>query len=549
MNQLSLPIDQESLIKSKFSESGIIIRSIDRRDYPGETIFVVQVEETDFDSAANLGNRIDKDLDELGIKGFVAVRKAESTLVSPTTRLKRGVAEPLVNKLTNLLTARSRTSEVQPSLSYIPDAANNLQLTIAPRHHLIFGRRGAGKTALMVESKRVIDKQGHQSIWINLQTLRHASAQRAYVIVCMRICELVQAYYNQKEKAPEVLVTATTLYRELEKLSFADELEGKAERIIPLIQRLIRRFLDSIGTRLYIFIDEVHYLPIAEQPRLLDMIHGSVRECDAWLKIAGIKHLSRWYLAYPPLGLQTGHDADIIDLDITLEDPLRAKNFLEQVVKSYVNHAGISSLASIFSNESLDRLLIASGAVPRDYLVLGAQSISQAQQREKSRLVGVQDVNKAAGNAAKYKKNELEDDAASLEGTPQKILSALDRVRGFCIDEKSFTFFRIDFRDKESHPTEYNLVQELLDMRLVHIIDSSLSDEREPGRRSEVYMLDLSQFSGHRLKRRLKVLDFESGHLVIKETGTATPAKIANTPKERVGLLRRGPLFELKSLS
>jgi hypothetical protein len=62
-------------------------------------------------------------------------------------------------------------------------------------------------------------------------------------------------------------------------------------------------------------------------------------------------------------------------------------------------------------------------------------------------------------------------------------------------------------------------------------------------------MVDLSQFSGQRLKKRLKVLDFEGGHIVLKETGTNTPSKVGSTPKQRLGLLRRGPLFELKQLS
>jgi hypothetical protein len=63
-----------------------------------------------------------------------------------------------------------------------------------------------------------------------------------------------------------------------------------------------------------------------------------------------------------------------------------------------------------------------------------------------------------------------------------------------------------------------------------------------------VYTLDLSQFSGQRLKRRLKVLDFISGHIVLKETGTTKAVRAGDTPKQRLGILRRGPLLELKGL-
>lgn len=42
---------------------------------------------------------------------------------------------------------------------------------------------------------------------------------------------------------------------------------------------------------------------------------------------------------------------------------------------------------------------------------------------------------------------------------------------------------------------------------------------------------------------------FRGGHIALRETGTASDIRIAQNPKQRLGILRRGPLFELKSLS
>jgi hypothetical protein len=546
MTQSAL-MDAEDLIKRAFSEAGLYPRSIDRKDYPGETIFVIYVDENDFSAAAELGNTIDTQIEDLGISGFVTVRKAESTSTGTGPRLRLGLSDPRVDKLINLIAARSRASEVQPSLSYIPDAAGNIPAVVAPMHHLIFGRRGAGKTALMVEAKRVVDQDGHLSLWLNLQTLRQEPAEKAYIMISQRICDCIEGFYSQNGRAPQVLVKATVLRRRLDRSDTLD----KAVHFIPEMQALIRRFLESEGKRLYLFLDELHYLPLTEQPRLLGMIHGSFYDCDAWLKVAGIRHLSRWFEPDKSKlrGLQLGHDADYIDLDTTLENPAKAKAFLEELLGSYTKHIGVSSLVTVFSPESLDRLVIASGAVPRDYLALSGKAIGQARRREKARVVGVQDVNRAAGDAAQIKMTELEDDAASAEGTTPTILTGLNRVRRFCIDEKSYTFFRIDFQDKETRQTEYSVVQDLTDMRLIHLVDPSLSDKEKAGRQSEVYMLDLGQISGQRLKRRLKVLDFESGHLVLKETGKkGAPAKVAATAKQRQEILRRGPLLDLVSI-
>ena len=161
MIQLQRPMDTETIIQNGFSEAGIEIQSIERKDYPEESIFVVYVTEDDFDKAAIVGNSLDPELAQKGFNGFVVVRKAEREGKSRLTRLKDGVKDPKATELANLLTARSRTSEVQPSLSYVADTAQNLLTAITPRHHLIFGRRGTGKTALMVEAKQRVKSEGY----------------------------------------------------------------------------------------------------------------------------------------------------------------------------------------------------------------------------------------------------------------------------------------------------------------------------------------------------------------------------------------------------
>lgn len=497
-----------------------------------------------------LGNRVDHELAERRFPGFVAVRVAGSDDSGAAGEVEQGVNDPRGSQLINLLIARSRTSEAQPSLSYIPDAANNITTAVAQRHHLVFGRRGAGKTALLVEAKRRVEAEGHSSVWLNIQTYRNESVPRAFVAMARMVCDRVEAALQGQSPVPHVLVSALALRDKLNLLlAKEDATLVEAQRSLPQVQTVIRQFLEFTKTRLYIFLDDFHYFPRERQAELLDLLHGAIRDCNSWLKVAAIQHLTRWFRPSPPLGLQTGHDADVIDLDLTLQEPSQAKAFLERMLRSYALHVGVPSPTRLFSQGSLDRLVLASGAVPRDYLVLCANAIREAQRRENARLVGVQDVNKTAGQAARVKITELEDDAASIAGRSQQILRAVDIVRRFCLDEKHCTYFRVDFRDKEHLSAEYALLQEVMDLRLLHLISASLSDEHQAGRRAEVFMLDLSQFSGERLKKNLRVLDFVGGHIVVKETGTTRPVRIGDKPKKLQGLLRRGPLFALNFLT
>ena len=548
MIQLQLPIDTETIIQNRFSAAGIEIQSIERKDYPEESIFVVGITEGDFDRAAAVGNSLDPELAEKGFNGFVVVHKVEREVKSVVTRVKAGVQDSKATKLAQLLIARSRTSEAQPSLDYVPDAAQNILTAITPRHHLIFGRRGTGKTALMLEAKRRVESKGYLTSWINIHTHSRESAERIFVWICLDVCEQMQIFYSQKESIPRSLTLISKLRDNTDNLLAKQEIsDDEVGRLVPYMQKIIRRFADTSATQFYIFLDDLHYLPSAEQPKLLDLVHSAVRDSDAWLKVAGIRHLTRWFQAKPPLGLQTGHDADHIDLDVTLEKPSQAKTFLEEVFLSYAQYVKISSLSSILSSKALDRLVLASGAVPRDYLTLSANAINQARTREKARVVGVQDVGKSASQIAEVKISELEEDGASTEGMSNRI-KGLDQILRFC-KEKNCTFFRIDFRDRDDHSEEYRIIRELMDGRLIHLVRASLSDIREQGRKYEVYMLDLSQFSAERFKLRIKTLDFQKGSIVFRETGTTMEPKKGNTSKGLSNILRRGPLFELQQLS
>ncbi len=543
-------IDAEHLVTEAFAGRRIRLEQIDVRNYPEESIIIVRVAAEDFPRAIELANDLDRQLAAQGFAGFVTVKAAEQA-TSPTgaTRV-RAISDPRLVEFVHLLTARSRTSEIQPSLAYVPDAQNNLATVTAPRHHLVFGRRGAGKTALLVEAKRRVEEQGHLCLWLNIQTYRRESADRAFLLVCEKLVEIFQADQRVRPQISRFVAQVSALDEDVKRMLAAATPDiTTVARLVPRLNSTLRKFLEYSGKRLYLFLDDFHYLERDEQAHMLDMVHGTVRDCDAWMKVAAIQHLARWFDSEKQLGLQTGHDSAYIDLDVTLQDPQSAKAFLESVLLSYATHCGIASVTHVVSPDALDRLVLASGAVPRDYLTLCGSSTQVAQQREKAQRVGVQDVNKAAGDAKQKKLDELEDDAASAREQSRRVLDALQRVRAFCVDEKNWSCFRIDFRDKEKCSKEYKLLEALMDLRLIHLIDPSLSDEHHAGHRAEVYMLDLSQYAGQRFKRKLRVLDYQGGHFVLKSTGTNRPSLVGNTPNKRLSLLRRAPLFALPILS
>jgi hypothetical protein len=449
-----------------------------------------------------------------------------------------------------LMNARARTSETQPSLRYVADVAETLKLAVAPRHHLIFGRRGVGKTALLLEAKRTLEKEGALSLWVNMHPLRDLSKDDAFLTIALRICDLgFGALRGAGTESATKLLSAVRASLE-NALTEGEENRPRVSTFVPKLQQAIARLCVTNNQPLYVFLDDIHYMNVNEVPGLLDLLHGISRDNPMWLKIAGIRHQTRWFIPNPPIGLQTGHDASIINLDITLEQPSRAKTFLQDILQGYVEESDTAPSRNFLSGAALDRLVLASGGVPRDFLTLCVAALQIARQRTNARTIGVQDVNHAAGAAAQTKLQELEDDAAAARGRSQDLVSALTVVRDFLLIQRQITFLSVDFLDKENKPTEYGLMQALMDLRMLHLINSGLSDAHHAGHRSEVYLLDLSQYSGARLKRNLRVLDFVRDHLVLKTTREGEDiSRVGDTPRKLVELLRRGPAFELSLLS
>ncbi|MCH8828622.1 MAG: ATP-binding protein [Planctomycetes bacterium] len=189
---------------------------------------------------------------------------------------------------------------MQPSLEYVPDVQNTVDTVTTARHHLVFGRRGAGKTALLVEARKRLKTGGDLSMWMNLHTLRRESADRVFLHVTQRLCDVAQAC----ELPSKLLAEVQSIYESSEKqLSALEPDATKVARSIPILHGMLGRFLRVAGNRLFIFLDDFHYLARENQPGLLDMIHGAVRDCDAWIKVAAIKHLTRWFDPASKIGL------------------------------------------------------------------------------------------------------------------------------------------------------------------------------------------------------------------------------------------------------
>lgn len=256
----------------------------------------------------------------------------------------------------------------------------------------------------------------------------------------------------------------------------------------------------------YLFLDDLYHIKRTDQARLVDYFHRIAKDHRLWLKLGTIRHRTRWYVhGDPPIGMKLGDDADEIDLDLTLEKYSLTKEFLVRVLSSFAASLSIAPISRFLTTGAVDRLVLASGGVARDFLSIFRRAVDVAREREgghRGERVGAEDVNVAAGEYDSSKREEFKrdtlDDTLPLEEEFRKL-------QEFCLAKNNTNCFLLD---KEEQGAETKLIRELVDLKLVHLVRSRVTVSGRRGHMYEGYMLDLSQYAGSRRRRKLRMIEF-----------------------------------------
>ena len=496
------------------------------------------------------------------------------------------VFEKTIDELATLVEEGARATKKATS-RFIEPAQGTLRRAESRRHHIVFGRRGSGKSSLLYKSAENLSEKNHPVAYVDLEPfkghhypdilisvllasfekfngwlctadiqenryrlwytffLKKEKAQKTILISKIEECieelikqlylsddsSLIEKYFNTKSEKDRASLKGksglknpvsdssieTDIAKAVESSSGREIQEEFKRSKIDYLHRKIIDFQNIFsnlskltGFDSYLFLDDLYHIRKVDQPNLLDYFHRIAKGNDLWLKIGTIKNRSTWYLHSPqPIGLKLGDDADDINLDLTLEKFSVSKAFLKSVTESYIKTAQAPSLMDFVAEGGLDRLVIASGGVTRDFLGIFRRSIDETRERltknknhPRGEKIGAEDVNVAAGaygetKMEEFKRDTLEDQLSLDE--------AFNKIRVFCIDKTKSNIFLLDQDLKGIAP---ELVQELIDLRLVHHIKSRVTVSSHPGKIYRALLLDVSQYTGERKRRDLEMIDF-----------------------------------------
>jgi hypothetical protein len=280
-------------------------------------------------------------------------------------------------------------------------------------------------------------------------------------------------------------------------------------RHIITYQGIFRDMAELSQGPAYLFLDDLYYIRRSDQSDLIDYFHRIVKGSNVWLKVGTIRHRSDWYRhSDPPIGVKLGDDVDEIDLDLTLERYQTTKKFLVSVLQSIADEVRIHNVKHYISDTGLDRLVLASGGVARDFLSLFRISMQVGRERgggARGDRIAAEDVNQAAGQVEGPKREELKRDTFDERG---RIEGAFNEIRSFCIERAKSNCF---LREKDLNDDASAMIDELVDLRLLHLVQSRVTIPGKPGKIYVAYLLDLGQYSGERKRRGLDMIPFWEG--------------------------------------
>jgi hypothetical protein len=403
-------------------------------------------------------------------------------------------AELLRILISRSLVVNRQTANTLRHVEFAPFRHGEDALAIQPANHLIVGRRGVGKSTLILNAINRLKKQNDLPIWLELRRY-HGRADTA------AIAEVLSDFVRELIRFDLADDIRLALNANVDKLSayaqqFSTDVDS-LKSLIPHLTRTLEYLTKKQNQSIFLFLDDFHLIAPSLQPELLDIIYSTTQGTGTWLKIAFVKHLGRYYDRTRKLGLQVPNDAQLIPLDLTLTDPPKTKKHLVAILGLFLRIVGITRQAEIIPEQAIDRLVWCSAGVARDFLALFNTALSYAQEHG-HKAIGVQDVNLAVGDAAQLKLSELEEETSTEE--IQYIRSALNELQKVCLDDNQKNAFLVPYLPDKSG---YQILQKLVDLRLVHLIHPSITPSRA-GERYEAYLLDHSFYTGMRRRKGIQ---------------------------------------------
>ena len=184
-------------------------------------------------------------------------------------------------------------------LEHVPFRNSEDSKLMQPATHIVVGRRGVGKSTLIVKVVQSLRKAGRPCVVIDMQRFAHRNDKSLDADV---LSDLTHAILAAVEGNHSDLSRPMASLRAL-RVRLAGGTISAHRAVMPLSEH-IRTITTALDKDLFVFLDDFHLIDSSRQAALLDLLHGCLKGARGWLKVAAIESLLRHYDAKSRKGLQ-----------------------------------------------------------------------------------------------------------------------------------------------------------------------------------------------------------------------------------------------------
>ena len=365
----------------------------------------------------------------------------------------------------------------------------------ASANHLVYGRRGSGKSSLLAYAMHSCIAKDSPYAWVDMQTY----AGRDDVQVTIDVLQDVLRQCGNRSSDFDQVASARTALDGLAGIQEDAKAEKQLKRLLPRIKQALSSVAEKSGD-IFIFLDDLHVLAAEAQSRFLSHIYSAFRGNRCHLKISGIEQFSYPWNSSDNLGLQSPHDAQILKLDYNLTMPDKSRDHIESILDAHAQFSGLPSVSFLCGQGALSRLVWVAGAVPRDALNLFVQAMTKAAARGQKK-VSITSINAAASDMAEQKMKDMQQDLRD-DSDVQRVLAW---IKDFCISKRRKNAFLLEIKNEDPF---YGNIQALIALRLVHVIHEGITPH-EAGRRYQALLLDYGFYVGIRAAKSVDLFQRE----------------------------------------
>lgn len=472
-----------------------------------------------------------------------------STTSSRNIQMSKMLNSKSVNELKNLI---QNSFRIRPNHDpiYI-DVSNHLDRLRAKQHQVIYGRRGSGKSCLLVHFKnKEAPKLRALTIYEDVDEIKRLGYPDVLIRLLLSIMENIPSskqwwrkFFFMKTKVQKHIDSLRILLNQADKRqvkqedknskgatagggynganvnlnvsNFRGTLSEFQENKLDTLERYLSDYKSALIDELkkskynsgYVILDDFYLIKKDRQPDVIDYIHRLLRGTDFYLKVGTVRHRTKLIRNdQQTIGVELQQDIEEVNLDRTLEDLSSPTEYLSRILNKMGEKVSLENPSvNLFNQQALEKLVIASGGVPRDFLTIFVEAVNISTASNKFNHLTPTTIWKAASslsyrNKLKNLRNDVSREAANLENVFRDLMR-------FCIQERKKTCFLISQDECQKDPFSHEMILQLMDFKLIHVVEPDTSAASGRQGRFEAYTLDFSLFMEPR-KRNIEIIEF-----------------------------------------